>query len=40
MQAEGIMRLSELKKYNETAAEPLKNARNAAAGARATSIRR
>ena len=27
------MRLSELKKYNETAAEPLKNARNAAAGA-------
>ena len=32
-QGEGIMRLSELKKYNETAAEPLKNARNAAAGA-------
>ena len=30
---EGIMRLSELKKYNETSAEPLKNARNAAAGA-------
>lgn len=33
MQGEGIMRLSELKKYNETSAEPLKNARNAAAGA-------
>lgn len=33
VQGEGIMRLSELKKYNETAAEPLKNARNAAAGA-------
>ena len=32
-QGEGIIRLSELKKYNETAAEPLKNARNAAAGA-------
>ncbi len=32
-QGEGIMRRSELKKYNETAAEPLKNARNAAAGA-------
>lgn len=33
VQGEGIMRLSQLKKYNETAAEPLKNARNAAAGA-------
>lgn len=33
VQGEGIMRLSELKKYNETAAGPLKNARNAAAGA-------
>lgn len=33
VQGEGIMRLSELKKYNETAAEPLKNARNAASGA-------
>lgn len=33
VQGEGIMRLSELKKYNETAADPLKNARNAAAGA-------
>ena len=33
VQGEGIMRLSELKKYNETAVEPLKNARNAAAGA-------
>ncbi len=30
---ECIMKLSTLKKYNETAAEPLKNARNAAAGA-------
>lgn len=30
---ECIMRLSALKKYNETAQEPLKNARNAAAGA-------
>lgn len=30
---ECIMRLSTLKKYNETAQEPLKNARNAAAGA-------
>lgn len=30
---ECIMRLSTLKKYNETADEPLKNARNAAAGA-------
>lgn len=33
VQGEGIMHLSELKKYNETAAEPLKNARNAVAGA-------
>lgn len=33
IQGEGIMRLSTLQKYNETAAEPLKNARNAAAGA-------
>ena len=33
VQGEGIMRLSELKRYNQTAAEPLKNARNAAAGA-------
>jgi len=33
VQGECIMRLSVLKKYNETASEPLKNARNAAAGA-------
>ena len=33
VQGECIMRLSQLKKYNETADEPLKNARNAAAGA-------
>ncbi|GBG09107.1 NAD-dependent DNA ligase LigA [Paenibacillus agaridevorans] len=33
VQGEGIMGLSVLAKYNETAAEPLKNARNAAAGA-------
>ena len=33
VQGECIMRLSTLAKYNETAAEPLKNARNAAAGA-------
>lgn len=33
IQGEGIMRLSVLKKYNETHAEPLKNARNGAAGA-------
>ncbi|WP_246062080.1 NAD-dependent DNA ligase LigA [Paenibacillus oralis] len=33
IQGEGIMNLSVLAKYNETAAEPLKNARNAAAGA-------
>ena len=32
VQGECIMRLSALEKYNETAAEPLKNARNAAAG--------
>lgn len=33
VQGEGIMNLSVLEKYNETATEPLKNARNAAAGA-------
>ena len=33
VQGEGIMTLSALAKYNETAVEPLKNARNAAAGA-------
>jgi len=33
VQGEAIMKLSTLKKYNETAQEPLKNARNAAAGA-------
>lgn len=33
VQGEGIMNLSVLEAYNETAAEPLKNARNAAAGA-------
>lgn len=33
VQGEGIMLLSVLNAYNETAAEPLKNARNAAAGA-------
>lgn len=33
VQGEGIMNLSVLDKYNLTAAEPLKNARNAAAGA-------
>lgn len=32
VQGEGLMPLSALKKYNETAIEPLKNARNAAAG--------
>ena len=32
VQGECIMRLSALKKYNETHADPLKNARNAAAG--------
>ena len=33
IQGEGIMHLSTLEEYNKTAAEPLKNARNAAAGA-------
>ena len=33
IQGECIMRLSQLDKYNQTAEEPLKNARNAAAGA-------
>lgn len=33
VQGECIMRLSTLEKYNQTAREPLKNARNAAAGA-------
>ncbi len=33
VQGECIMRLSALEKYNQTAREPLKNARNAAAGA-------
>ena len=33
VQGEAIMRLSVLEKYNKTAEEPLKNARNAAAGA-------
>jgi DNA ligase (NAD+) len=33
IQGEGIMNLSVLEQYNKTAAEPLKNARNAAAGA-------
>lgn len=33
VQGEGIMRLSALEKYNKTAEQPLKNARNAAAGA-------
>ncbi len=33
VRGEAIIRLSVLDKYNETAAEPLKNARNAAAGA-------
>lgn len=33
VQGEGIMKLSELEKYNLTSNEPLKNARNAAAGA-------
>ncbi len=33
IQGEGLMPLSSLKKYNETASEPLKNARNGAAGA-------
>ncbi|MGN1062315.1 MAG: NAD-dependent DNA ligase LigA, partial [Candidatus Scatosoma sp.] len=33
VRGEAVMRLSVLQKYNETAEEPLKNARNAAAGA-------
>lgn len=33
IQGEGIMKLSTLEQYNKTAVEPLKNARNAAAGA-------
>ena len=33
VQGEAIIKLSTLKKYNETATEPLKNARNAVAGA-------
>lgn len=33
VQGEGIMRLSALEKYNQTAKEPLKNARNGVAGA-------
>ncbi|MDD4796783.1 MAG: NAD-dependent DNA ligase LigA [Eubacteriales bacterium] len=33
VQGEGIMRLSALERYNSTAAEPLKNARNGVAGA-------
>ncbi|QNR65127.1 NAD-dependent DNA ligase LigA [Paenibacillus peoriae] len=33
IQGEGVMHLSQLEAYNRTAAEPLKNARNAAAGA-------
>ncbi len=33
VQGEAVMRLSVLEDYNKTAAEPLKNARNAAAGA-------
>jgi len=33
VQGEGVMRLSALERYNEAADEPLKNARNAAAGA-------
>ena len=33
VQGEAVMRLSSLKEYNEKAAEPLKNARNAVAGA-------
>ncbi len=34
IQGEGILRLSQLEKYNSTASEPLKNARNGAAGAK------
>ena len=33
IQGEGILRLSQLERYNQTAEEPLKNARNGAAGA-------
>ena len=33
IQGEGILRLSQLERYNQTADEPLKNARNGAAGA-------
>lgn len=33
IQGEGILRLSQLDRYNQTAEEPLKNARNGAAGA-------
>lgn len=33
IQGEGLMRLSSLRKYNETASAPLKNARNGVAGA-------
>jgi len=33
IQGEGILRLSQLARYNETASDPLKNARNGAAGA-------
>lgn len=33
IQGEGVMRLSSLERYNATASEPLKNARNGAAGA-------
>ncbi len=33
IQGEGILRLSSLNRYNQTASEPLKNARNGAAGA-------
>lgn len=33
MKGECIMRRSDFRRYNETAAEPLKNPRNAAAGA-------
>lgn len=36
VQGEGIMNLSVLEKYNQTAAEPLKNARNAAVAPSAT----
>lgn len=33
IQGEGLLRLSQLERYNQTAKEPLKNARNGAAGA-------